>query len=165
MAYTYSVLRPSAPPGGTESLLLSSRTLASRRKAKFRIEVMSRNTSRNLWLRKDCTSFHGDDLLVCGTPNVPEVCVFDRIEIPVCLATSTGVLDPSSFLWDDPYFVNETDHLPRNFGQKCLLEEQDLQWYDFDTFSPQSPEQIMSFGESDIPEIKFRQICSNLNGK
>eukprot|EP01053_Blabericola_migrator_P003509 Blabericola_migrator_1__3508@NODE_203_length_11435_cov_141_633445_g174_i0_p5_GENE_NODE_203_length_11435_cov_141_633445_g174_i0NODE_203_length_11435_cov_141_633445_g174_i0_p5_ORF_typecomplete_len400_score46_07_NODE_203_length_11435_cov_141_633445_g174_i047955994 len=148
MAYTYRFMDPVSSdsyeaPKIPDAFATARRTTSSR--ATFRIEVLPQGASRHVWLRKDTTRFHGDEILVVGSANVPEVCCHDRIEIPINLSNGVGIIDPRSIKWAQPKFVTERDEPPRSHGQKCLLEEEASHWYDFDSYVPQSPEKISKF--------------------
>eukprot|EP01057_Protomagalhaensia_wolfi_P003783 Protomagalhaensia_wolfi_Nauph_80__3782@NODE_382_length_2636_cov_79_586831_g288_i0_p2_GENE_NODE_382_length_2636_cov_79_586831_g288_i0NODE_382_length_2636_cov_79_586831_g288_i0_p2_ORF_typecomplete_len269_score16_24_NODE_382_length_2636_cov_79_586831_g288_i013392145 len=148
MSYSYRLLHTDSQESYEEpkvpDSLLSSRRLTTL-KSTFRIEVLPQGSRRHVWLRKDTTRFHGDEILVVGSANVPEVCCGDRVEIPINLSNGLGVTDPRSIRWALPRFVTEKDEPSRSYGQRCLLEDEAMHWYDFDSYVPQSPEKISKF--------------------
>lgn len=114
-------------------------------KTTFRVECVKKGVSRKVWMRKDTPRFHGDEIQVAGGPNTPTVCVKDRLEIPINLCSGQCVLNPSSATWLEPRIVTEPED--RALGQKCLLDAEGIQWFDYDTFRSQCGEVIQDMGE------------------
>lgn len=139
LSYSHTLIQP-APIPSTESPRKPGAVRSQRRhqKTTFRVECLRKGSSRTVWIRKDTPRFHGDEIHVVGGPNTPLVCVDDRIEISINLSNGLGVVDTLDFTWLDPR--NITDPEDRLLGQKCLLDAEGIQWYDYDSYIGQSVE-------------------------
>merc|ERR1711971_738543 len=65
----------------------------------FKFDAYEKGRSRCMWIHKDICRFHGDETRVAATQNIAQVCVDDRIEIPVNIYNAMGLVDLSAFQW------------------------------------------------------------------
>lgn len=101
----------------------------------FKFDTYSSGRARCMWIHKDICRFHGDETRVAATQNIAQVCVDDRIEIPVNVYNATGLVDLKSFSW------HPMEVFPQS-KRKCHVESELFDWYDLDSFQSQSVERL-----------------------
>lgn len=101
----------------------------------FKFDAYPKGRARSMWIHKDICRFHGDETRVAATQNIAQVCVDDRIEIPVNIYNATGLVDMNHFHWH-PLEVFQQKK------RKCLVEDELFDWYDLDSFQSQSVERL-----------------------
>jgi hypothetical protein len=101
----------------------------------FKFDAYAKGRSRCMWIHKDICRFHGDETRVAATQNIAQVCVDDRIEIPVNIYNATGLVDMSTFQW------YPLEVFPQK-KRRCLVEDELFDWYDLDSFQSQSVERL-----------------------
>eukprot|EP00928_Gymnodinium_smaydae_P026718 TRINITY_DN20895_c0_g1_i1.p1 TRINITY_DN20895_c0_g1~~TRINITY_DN20895_c0_g1_i1.p1 ORF type:complete len:424 (-),score=73.53 TRINITY_DN20895_c0_g1_i1:102-1271(-) len=101
----------------------------------FKFDAYQKYSKRSMWIHKDICRFHGDETRVAATQNIAQVCVEDRIEIPINMYNATGLIDVDTFEW------KPLELLPQA-KRKCRVELELFDWYDLDTFQSQSVERL-----------------------
>lgn len=97
----------------------------------FGFTCKRKNTKREIWIQKDITRFHGDELLVSRLPSIGIVCVEDLIEFPIVIANAFGFLNLNSFRWKNAELLTENKNGFHSEGKVdlCALDKNTTAWY------------------------------------